>query len=285
MTAVVAAVDLGRTIVQSAPALALGGDEVDLVCVQHLAGAPLSFLTAAAAGMLAELHGLATLVPTTTRTREQYARVRLPGISPGYAVVANGGHLLVDGVSDPDWHAGVRSALAAGATLGSVEAHLDRVATGGWVLKRRVADDLFCYLVVEREAVPPGFLAGLGTWCAAHGWAVSVQGRKVYLIPDGLSKAAAVREVAGRTGATRVLAAGDSLLDAGMLDAAHAGVRPPHGELEATAWSRPHVARTPRPGVLAGEDIARWLLAETCGDGQGAAGWAGVSPAGPSVRT
>ncbi|MDN5861397.1 MAG: HAD family hydrolase, partial [Pseudonocardia sp.] len=100
----------------------------------------------------------------------------------------------------------------------------------------------------------------LAAWCAPRGWQVSLQGRKVYAVPVPLTKSAAAREVLRRTGGATLLAAGDSLLDADLLDAADAAVRPAHGELADTGWTRPHVAVTAARGGWAGEEILAWLL-------------------------
>lgn len=264
MTVVVAS-DLDRTLVYSRQACRLGlpdtAPDPDVVCVEVYDGAPSSFVTPAAAGLLTELATRALLVPTTTRTREQYARITLPGPAPGHAVCANGGHIVVDGAADLDWHAAVRKRLDAGsAPLGEIVSHLEAVADPAWARKLRVAEDLFAYLVLERAALPGGFVTDLTGWAGERGWGVSLQGRKLYLVPDALTKGAAVREVARRTGADLVLAAGDSLLDIELLLAADHGVRPGHGELADTGWTAPHVTALESVGVRAGEEIARWLV-------------------------
>lgn len=262
----VVASDLDRTLIYSSAALALGrrGDQdADdrVVCVEHLNGRPLSFMTAAAAAALCELGQIASFVPTTTRTREQLARVTLPGPAPRYAIAANGGFLLVDGRECPDWTGHVTAALAAtAAPLDVVSQHLSSVCLPEFTRKLREADGLFCYAVIDRPLLPSGFVAGLHAWAAERGWASSLQGSKLYLVPLALSKGAAVSEVARRLGATVILAAGDSLLDAEMLCRADKGIRPGHGELAATGWANDHVATTSGVGALAGEQIAMWLL-------------------------
>jgi hypothetical protein len=259
------ACDLDRTLVYSAAALGLTGEDrhaPSLVVAEVFHGEPLSFQTRAAQDMLAVLARAAVLVPTTTRTRSQYARIRIPGAPHPYAVTTNGGHLLVDGVSCPDWARSVAEELAGAAPLAEIHDHLAAVADEPWVRKLRVADEMFVYVVVERGQVPPGYVDDLAAWCAERGWAVSVQGRKVYCVPATLTKSAAVAEVARRVGAGDVLAAGDSLLDAELLAAAVRGVRPAHGELHETDWRAPHVAVTTAAGVLAGEEIVARLLAD-----------------------
>ncbi|MFJ7147919.1 HAD family hydrolase [Streptomyces sp. NPDC100445] len=263
---VLVASDLDRTLIYSAAALAPAGPDTApaprLVCVEMYEGRPLSYLTETAAGLLAGLGDAAVFVPATTRTREQYRRVELPGPPPRYAICANGGHLLVDGVTDAGWHAGVRARLAEEcAPLAKVHAHLLASADPLWVRKQRVAEELFVYLVVERELLPGGWVEELAAWAEERGWTVSLQGRKIYAVPKPLTKGAAVREVARRTGAEPTLAAGDSLLDADLLLAADRGWRPGHGELADSGWGAPHVVALPERGVLAGERILREFLA------------------------
>jgi hypothetical protein len=268
---VVAAVDLDRTLVYSPSALLLDEAEPEvrrLVCVELYRGRPLSFVTEAAAAGIAELNERGVLVPVTTRTVEQYQRIALPGRAPALALCANGGRLLRDGVEDLDFTAAVRARLAgAGAPLAELHAELVRVSEPGsgrpFVEQVREASGLFCYAVVEREGLPTGWIEGLTAFAAERSWGVSVQGRKVYLVPTALTKAAAAREVADLLGADLLLAAGDSLLDADLLEVADAAIRPAHGELDAAGWLRDHVEVTTTAGVLAGAEIVAWLLART----------------------
>ncbi|MFE6897543.1 MULTISPECIES: HAD family hydrolase [unclassified Streptomyces] len=258
--------DLDRTLIYSAAALGLTVPDAQaprLLCVEVYEGKPLSYVTEDAAALLGELGRSALFVPTTTRTREQYGRIHLPGPAPQFAICANGGHLLVDGVSDPDWRAAVDERLAAEcAPLDEVRAHLVRTADPAWLLKERVAEDLFAYLVVERSLLPEGWVKELAVWAESRGWTVSLQGRKIYAVPKPLTKSAAMREVARRSGADLMLAAGDSLLDADLLLAADHAWRPGHGELADAGWTAPHVTALEDRGVAAGETILRELIGE-----------------------
>ncbi|MFD4856678.1 HAD family hydrolase [Streptomyces atratus] len=256
--------DLDRTLIYSTAALQLPMPDAEaprLLCVEVYDHKPLSYMTETAATLLDELARTTVFVPTTTRTREQYGRIHLPGPAPRFAICANGGHLLVDGESDPDWQTRVSRRLADEcASLAEVRAHLLAAADPAWLLKERVAEDLFAYLVVERALLPEGWVKELGEWAETRGWTVSLQGRKIYAVPGPLTKSAAMNEVARRTGATLTLAAGDSLLDADLLLAADRAWRPAHGELADTGWSAPHVDVTAEHGVAAGEEILRHFL-------------------------
>lgn len=262
------ACDLDQTLIFSPNALRLTTPDRDappMMSVEVIDGRPSAFMTRAAVESLTVLSGRHHFVPCTTRTVEQFERVRVPlsANPPGgttYAVCSNGGNLLVDGTPDLDWRRGLDlRLLESSAPLTEVRAALKHRSTGDWVIKRRSADDLFCYLVVDLARVPDGFLAEWGAWCADHGWLLSVQGRKVYSTPLGLRKAAAIAEIADRVGAGRVLAAGDGQLDAEMLELADAGIRPRHGELHELGWSRPNVVRTTTAGVMAGQEIIDWF--------------------------
>ncbi|QTD98296.1 HAD family hydrolase [Streptomyces cyanogenus] len=261
---VLVASDLDRTLIYSSAALALTMPDARaprLLCVEVHEAKPLSYMTETAARLLTDLGDAAVFVPTTTRTRKQYQRINLPGPPPAYAICANGGHLLVDGVTDADWHARVQARLADEcAPLTEVSEHLLRSADPVWVRKHRIAEDLFAYLVVERELLPGDWVKELAVWAENRGWTVSLQGRKIYAVPKPLTKSAAVREVARRSGAELTLAAGDSLLDADLLLAADRGWRPGHGELADSDWSAPGIAALPERGVLAGERIVREFL-------------------------
>ncbi|WP_433549528.1 HAD family hydrolase [Streptomyces sp. CA-294286] len=264
---VLVASDLDRTLIYSSAALGLRMPDAEaprLLCVEVYDSKPLSYVTESAAELLVQLASATPgtlFVPTTTRTREQYHRIHLPGPAPEFAICANGGHLLVDGVSDPDWRRQVARRLADECVpLAEIRAHLARSADPAWLLKDRVAEDLFAYLVVERALLPDGWVKELAAWAAPRGWNVSLQGRKIYVVPDPLTKSAAVREVARRTGAAFTLAAGDSLLDADLLLAADRGWRPGHGELADSGWSAPQVTALAENGIAAGEEILRQFI-------------------------
>ena len=258
--------DLDRTLIYSARAS--GRPDVgDLCCVEIYRGEPASFVTPGAAADLRALDAAAVWVPTTTRTVAQYRRVDLPRgrrDGPDRALCANGGVLLVDGRPDPAWAERVRGVVAAAAPAAEVADGFRRrgdALGGGAVAEVRLAEDLFHYAVVDRDRTSDGWLEEFRGWADGLGWRTSLQGSKLYCLPAGLTKAAAARDLARTLGATRVLAAGDSLLDADLLVTADAAIRPRHGELEESGWTAPHVTVTAGTGIAAGEEIAAWLVA------------------------
>jgi hypothetical protein len=256
---VLVATDLDRTLIYSAAAA--GRPAAGLLPVERYRGREISFMTVGAADQFADLAALHVVVPVTTRTPEQLARVRLPGPPPRWAVAANGGVLLVDGEPDRQWAERVQAAVGAVKPLDAAVAELTAVCDPAWSAAPRIAADLFCYVVVDRAAMPADVVARLRAWAEPAGWAVSLQGRKLYVVPTPLTKSAAVAEVARRAGTRRTLAAGDSLLDLDLLAAADRGVHPGHGEIAGSGWSAPHVEALSATGVAAGEEIIGWFAA------------------------
>ncbi|MBF6546808.1 hypothetical protein [Nocardia brasiliensis] len=261
------ATDLDRTMIYSRNAFS-AHPEVPTVCVEHLEGAPLSFMTTAAALRMQTLTQPAAVVPTTTRTIKQFNRIQLPGAPWRYAITSNGGNILVDGVPDLRWRIDIDAKVrAGGATLSEITTELRARIGDSWVSKFRVADDLFCYLVVRPKEVPEGFLAEWDAWCRPRGWSASQQGRKIYTMPQVVCKSHAVAEVRRRllesgelATESRTFAAGDGALDAEMLRAADYAIRPRHGELEHLNWTHPNLTITRATGILAGEEIINWFI-------------------------
>jgi phosphoserine phosphatase len=260
---VLCATDLDRTLIYSRGALEAHGDtKRSLVAVERHEGKNASWMTEQAAATFAGLHKRAAVVPVTTRTPEQWHRVRLPGAPARYAVTANGGVLLVNGRPDHSWDAVVAAELVQCAPLAEIWAHMSQVCRPEWTVKLRNARGMFCYAVLHRKRVPAGFVAEASGWAEQRGWQLSLQGRKLYWVPRSLTKSAAVAEVARRLEADVVLAAGDSLLDADLLDYADRAIVARHGELVATGWRARHVVVTTESGVRAGAEIVDWFAAQ-----------------------
>ena len=256
---VLVATDLDRTLIYSRKAIGLGNLPADVVCVEVHDGKQASFMTRTCATLLDALSRQCVLVPVTTRVPGQYQRVTLPGAPARFAIAANGGVIYADGIPDASWSTQVRRVLKDRFPLSSVWAYVAQVCRAEFTVKLRNADELFCYAIVHPHRLPTGFAEDVAGWAAERGWRTSLQGRKLYWVPEQLTKSAAVAEVARRAGAGTVLAAGDSLLDVDMLLAADRAIHPAHGELYERGWSAPRVTLTAARGAFAGEEIVRTL--------------------------
>ncbi|MFB9377802.1 HAD family hydrolase [Kineococcus gynurae] len=263
-----AASDLDQTLIFSSRSAR--AETRSLVPVERYRDADISWVTPTAWHSLAALVRTGRFVPVTTRTPEQYLRVRWPGRPPEHAVTANGGIILRHGVPDPDWTAAVTARVGAGAPVEEVAgrlrdltADLQAAVPGSADPTVRVVPGLFAYAVLREGQRPVLEGARLGELTAELldlGYACSLQGRKLYAVPVGVTKSAAVGELVDRCGAAGFVAAGDSLLDVDLLRAARASRRPRHGELFLTGADVAGSELTAAAGAAAGEEIAAWLL-------------------------
>lgn len=259
--------DLDRTLIYSKSALELTMPDEEaprLLCVEMYRQQPLAYVTERAGLRLAQLNETGRLVPTTTRTAAQFNRIHLPGPVPALTIVSNGGVLLRDGTPDLEFAAAVTQRLAAGGVpfeqWCAESASLLSPEKYPFVLRSYTVPDLFHYHIVDRNTVPDEWLASVNEFALERGWTVSLQGRKLYLVPAALTKSAAAVLVRDMVGASELLSAGDSLLDAPLLEVANRGIRPAHGELHECGVNLDHIAVTSTSGVAAGEEIVDWML-------------------------
>ena len=212
-------------------------------------------------GALRALHAVATVVPTTTRTPEQLARVHLPGPPARLRDRRNGGHLLVDGVPGPRLGGAVRGpAGRAARRWPRSTAHLR--AAGGRVRAEPAHGERPVRL---RRRRPRRAAGGLGrtswrAWCAPRGWAVSLQGRKVYAVP-----APADQVGGGRRGARPAPAADRCSRRATRCSTPTCSPPPtPRSARRTASWPTPgsrcdHLASPRATGVRAGAELLAWL--------------------------
>lgn len=263
---VMVACDLDQTLIYSANSMALKCPDSSapaLVVAEVYEGAPLSFMTRTAWAALERLVEEAIFVPITTRTVQQFRRVNIPGRDKGYAVTTNGAALLHNGVPDPGWAQHIQTSVAANcAPLEEVHDRLLGPSKPAAVLRGRVAEDTFVYSIVKRDELSADYLEELTGWCQQQGWTTSLQGRKLYCVPSPVTKEAALAEVRRRHPVDRLVAAGDSKLDAGILQLADSAIRPAHGELDKAAYQLPHLKVTSSSGIMAGEEILQFATSQ-----------------------
>ena len=195
----------------------------DAVCAEVYEGRQVSFMTRRSRALLAEVGRSLHFVPVTTRSVKQYGRIRFGETgSPRLALAANGGVLLVDGASDPGWYADSQRLIApAEPALRQAEAVLERDPAR--TLDVRRVDGLF---VFTKSADVPATLARLRDALDLTHVALFQNGVKVYAVPRMLDKGSGVRRLRRRFPAARVFAAGDSLFDLPLLEAADTAFYP-----------------------------------------------------------
>ncbi|NGZ74864.1 HAD family hydrolase [Saccharibacillus alkalitolerans] len=257
--------DLDRTLIYSKKAIGEGFGAAEVIPVELYQGEHISFMSPETARLLVELSKTALFVPVTTRTIEQYERIFYirETFKPRYAVTSNGGNVLIDGEPDPDWRRHVAKSLAESEEAEKVIEAFGRISSPEWVKSYKHSDSLFYSIILDRENMPLEQVEDFRRELAGMRWNLSVQGRKMYLVPDGVSKGAGLLYVKERTGSSRIAASGDSLLDESLLRAADYAIVPRHGEIYASYMEAGLYTFTERDGMGAAEDliskIAEWF--------------------------
>lgn len=203
--------DLDNTLIYSHRA----APEADKVLAEMLDGREQSYMTRRTLTFLQNAPWL-RLIPVTTRSKEQFARISLfPAYLPcPYALVCNGGELLVNGESDPQWLEETRALIAPAAdALREGIARMESMIGGGRII-RNPSGLMACGVFED----PAGTVQKLRD--AIDDPAVSIlrAGRKVYCIPAAMDKGAAVERFKARYPTGAIAAAGDSVLDIPLLE-------------------------------------------------------------------
>lgn len=228
--------DLDQTLIYSPKSFRLPPEQPvpPVTSIELYEGREISFMTDEAIRRLQEIARQSFFVPVTTRTIAQYQRISLfhEKIKPAYAVVSNGGNLIINGQVDKVWQ-GIISMKMDQLCLHPEDmlASLQELCHPSWAGPMRMADDLFYYCVVERDKVPLSEIESFSLWAHSQQWKVSLQGRKLYIVPQAVNKWDGVAYIQELLQEKTVVGAGDSLLDLCMLKQANYGIAPAHGEL------------------------------------------------------
>lgn len=190
--------------------------------VETYQGRDISYMTERTQALLRNLRKKCLIVPTTTRTIEQYSRINASVGAFEYALVCNGGILLVNGESDRAWYGQSRRMIAD--CTGELQ-HALRLLEKEPLRKfeLRFIEELFIFTKCND---PDTVITGMKRELDTEKVDVLGNGEKVYVVPKMLNKGTAVRRFREYMGADEVIAAGDSEFDAPMMEAADIGIVP-----------------------------------------------------------
>jgi hypothetical protein len=263
--------DLDRTLIFSPRAACELGGELPADPVEVAGGQTAGELCRAARDSIAALPVHAVMCVATSRSVARLKRLSLPFPVP-YAIAANGGIVLVDGVADPQWAARTRRLVSRAAPAAQVRTVLAgskgsppaRGAVAPWLVRMGDADDMCCLAIVDPALLESQEVAGIAGRCRELGWQASLVGRKLYAFPAGFGKehatAFVAAKVARETGVVpRRLAAGDTEHDRPMLAEADMAWVPAGSELAAARRDGQFMV-TEQPGHAAAAQIAKeWV--------------------------
>ncbi|KHL94995.1 hydrolase [Paenibacillus sp. IHB B 3415] len=257
--------DLDRTLIYSLNAIGVPGDAPGLVPAEVIDGRTVSYISQQALDMLKELAAKIVFMPVTTRTIAQYRRINLfqETVIPDYAVTSNGGNILVNGVVDQEWRAAVGRLVERGSVPAEEAGRIVRsVVRAEWITSERYCDELFYTFVVHRDSLPLDEITRMAERLDGLGWKVSLQGRKLYIVPEAVNKSDAILHVRRTVRSEPMVASGDSLLDKSLLAAADYAIAPCHGEIFAEQQAglvNLQYPFTKQSGVFAGDEIMQYV--------------------------
>lgn len=256
--------DLDQTLIYSQPAEQAEHLGERIMVAELIDGKVRSYMSSSTYQRLQELMNELIFIPVTTRTIAQYERIHLISqiLKPQYAVTSNGGNMLIDGNMDTEWRDLVRTRVSeTSAPVEDVLPVMQAVLQQDWLISSSFCDELFYSHIVERDRMPVQEIADLSKQLKSMGWRTSVQGRKVYIVPEAVSKGAAVAHLKQILDGRKVIASGDSLLDQSLLDIADYAIAPGHGELFRQEQMTPSgIYRfTEESGIFAADDITAFV--------------------------
>lgn len=249
--------DLDQTLIYSVASMGIIDQSVVLP-VELYEERFISYMTHRALALLTQISQQALFVPVTTRTVAQYQRIFTihQELQPKFAITSNGGNVFIDGLPSKRWSQHIQDNVEdSSAPASQIQQLFNEIASDEWVLKFTYSDDLFYSIVMEKAKLPADQIRDFMTTLASLGWNTSIQGRKIYLVPNAINKGAALTFIQELTGASHSVAAGDSLLDESLLLAADYAMAPSHGELFRRNQTDDRYEFTKASGILASEEI------------------------------
>ena len=162
------------------------------------------------------------VIPTSTRTIEQYERINLKIGTFKYALVCNGSVLLVDGKKDKDWYEeSLRLAKPSNLEVKKALEYLENDKRRTFEL--RYIEDLFVFTKCDKSETVVNELRKHLDKSLVN---VFNNKEKVYVLPTLLSKGKAIERLKKYLKVEFIIAAGDSEFDISMVEAADVGLVP-----------------------------------------------------------
>lgn len=192
------------------------------ICAEIYQNREISFITDKTCELLKAVNNTVSLVPTTTRTLEQYNRINLGFGVPKYALVCNGGVLLVNGEEDEQWYSdSYKLVSSCQDQLTAAEDILE--IDENRIFEIRNIRKLFIF---TKSSKPLRSVDILKSKLDNNKVDVFNNGVKVYVVPKKLSKGVAVRRLKEKLNADMNISAGDSEFDISMLGVTDFSIAP-----------------------------------------------------------
>lgn len=182
------------------------------ICVEIMGGKELSFMTAHSYSLFQKINDLCTFVPITTRSVEQFGRIKLTEGNLNFAVTSNGGVLLRQGEIDEEWFSESQNMVEPFMSEMKDCIHLMKRDCG---IDATLVNGFFVFGKSESPEQTKKILEILGRY--AKRFELYSLGSKIYVIPRTMNKGNALERLKKILKSEHAISAGDSLLDLPML--------------------------------------------------------------------
>ena len=160
-------------------------------------------------------------VPLTTRSIEQYTRIRWDAAAPQLALVTNGTLLLNNGEIDEQWwEDSLKTVLP---LKDEIQRMYELLSPQESFIRVRIVDEMYLFVYCAKDVDPKETAEQIQALTSLN---VQCAGKKIYLFPPAADKGFAAARMYERTGAEFHIAAGDSAIDLPMLKAADLAIIP-----------------------------------------------------------
>lgn len=226
--------DLDRTLIYSKRMISNFPPLTTSVEAERKDGEVMSMMTEATTKLLHQVHERTLFVPVTTRALHQYERIHLiKELCPTFAITSNGGTILEKGCPNEEWAKILRKRVEdTSIPDADMLRRFNMVKSDNWLQRSFYVDELFYVHHVDLTVLEPDVVQVIIQEFDVLGWHVLLQGRKLYFLPKVLTKEAAIAYLKEHCTYDVHVAAGDSIMDYGMLAMADIGYTPAHGDLK-----------------------------------------------------
>lgn len=224
--------DLDRTLIYSNKFMRKEKNEI---CIETLNGEEISYMSQRSIKYLREILKCKRFIPATTRSIEQFKRIKFKeqDIHFEWSIVSNGGNILYKGEVVKEWNQIINEKMK---TCGSLEHVMEsfkkKYNNVGGINKVRHVDNIFFYIVIDKEVFDKKHIKNFKEFLLKFKWNLYVNGRKIYFLPDVVTKEAAIEFLSNYLGENKFGVLGDSIMDLNMLKFAHKAYVPKGSYIE-----------------------------------------------------
>ena len=194
--------------------------EAGYICIEQNKGIDQGFMTNWTFKTFPKLYDKVTFIPVTTRSIEQYLRIKWPNnIIPEYALVTNGATLLHNNEVSEGWNIIKKE----GSLLSRLKLVFEKYRRDKRFINCRITDNSYVFVYCSDHVSPEGLIEELQSDTEFR---VEASGRKIYFFPQNLSKGTALKNFTLSTHFDLVCAAGDSNMDISLLNQADIAIIP-----------------------------------------------------------